>query len=163
MILPYQKIKELKLVNNIRSDELQCQPAGVDFTVKKVYAWKTVGTVDFTNENRILSDLEEIKMNDKMLLKKGAYLVEFNETVVLPSNVIAFVQTRSSLLRMGASVSAGFIDPGYKGLVLAILNVYNENGMFIFPNARICQWRFDLLSEETTKSYNGKYQGQTKI
>lgn len=163
MVLPLQKIKELKLVKNILSEELQYQPAGVDFTVKKIYTWKTEGVIDFTNKNRILSNLQEIEIKGKILLSRGTYLVEFNETVSLPGNVIGFVQTRSSLLRMGATVTAGFIDPGYQGLVLAVLNIYNEKGIFIFPNARICQWRFEFLNEKTEKPYTGKYQGQFKI
>lgn len=163
MILPFQKIKELNLVRNIQAEELQYQPAGVDFTIKKIHTWTNAGTIDFSNKDRIISDLKEIKLNGKTFFGRGAYLVEFNETVSLPRNIVAFVQTRSSLLRMGAGVIAGFIDPGYDGLVLAVLNVFNENGIFILPNARICQWRFDLLNEETAKSYNGQYQGQTKI
>ncbi|RLE47706.1 hypothetical protein DRJ25_01725 [Candidatus Woesearchaeota archaeon] len=163
MVLPVQKIKELKLVRNILSEKLQYQPAGVDFTIKKIYTWRTSGVIDFTNKNRILSDLQKIEMNGKTLLNKGTYLVEFNETVSLPDNIIGFVQTRSSLLRMGASVTAGFIDPGYTGLVLAILKVHNESGIYIFPNARIGQWRFEFLNAKTEKPYSGKYQGQFKL
>lgn len=163
MILPIQKIEELNLVQNMLSEELQLQPAGVDFTVKSINKWTDGGIVDFDNKKRKISNLEELKFKESLKLKKGTYLICFNETVSLPDNVMAFVQTRSSLLRMGATVTAGYIDPGYNGLVLAVLNVFNENGIEIYKNARVCQWRFDLLIESAEILYEGQYQGQKNL
>ena len=163
MILPIQKIKEMNLVQNMLSEELQLQPAGVDFTVKSINKWTDGGIIDFDNEKRKISDLEELKFEKSLKLEKGAYLVCFNETVSLPNNVMAFVQTRSSLLRMGATVTAGYIDPGYSGPILAVLNVFNENGIEVIKNARVCQWRFDLLSEKAETLYDGQYQNQENL
>lgn len=163
MILPIQKIKEMKLVQNMISEDLQIQPAGVDFTVKSINKWVDGGIIDFDDKKRKISNLDELKFEESIKLEKGTYLVCFNETVSLPDNVMVFVQTRSSLLRMGATVTAGYIDPGYSGLVLAVLNVFNENGIEVYKNARVCQWRFDLLSESAETLYEGQYQGQKSL
>jgi dUTP pyrophosphatase len=98
-----------------------------------------------------------------MYLKPGSFMVEFNETVDLPADVSSFVLPRSSILRSGAVVQAGLLDPGYSGAVGAILTVNNPNGLILGENARIAQWVFERLSKKASKGYSGKYQKAKNI
>ncbi len=53
--------------------------------------------------------------HESVMLESGAYLVEFNETVDVPLDLMGQIFVRSSLFRSGALLSAGVMDSGYKG------------------------------------------------
>lgn len=92
------------------------------------------------------------------MLKPGAYLVEFNETVDTPLSLMGQIFVRSSLFRSGALLSVGVMDSGYKGAVSAMLQVVNLHGLLLFRNARLAQMAFHQMSEPV-EGYNGVYQG----
>jgi len=165
MILTGNQIVELSLVENLLDLENQVQPCGIDFTLKKVAKWISDGTLDFDNSKRLLSLTETIEFTneDRLFLPKGGYLIEFNETVKLPNNIMATVQTRSSLFRCGASFVAGVIDPEYSGAVGGLLQVWNEEGINLYKNAKLVQWVFAKLDKPVTKGYTGKYQNSKTI
>ena len=163
MLIPGQEVIKLKIARNLKDNGLQVQPGGVDFTVKKIGSWRNAGLVDFDNTNRTIPEFSEIPHSNFMYLKPGSYMVEFNETVDLPADVSAFVLPRSSVLRSGAVVQAGLLDPGYSGAVGAILTVSNLNGLILGENARIAQWVFERLSKKASKVYRGKYQKAKNI
>lgn len=96
------------------------------------------------------------------MLKEGAYLVEFNETVDMPLSMMGQIFVRSSLFRSGALLSAGVIDSGYKGAVGVMLQVVNPHGLLLFRNARLAQMVFHQMSEPV-EGYSGVYQGSESI
>ena len=136
LVLSGQKILELGLVKNLLDKETQVQPAGIDFTLKRLSTFETTGVIDFDNTKRKLPKYKEIKFdNDIVNLQVGAYLAEFNEIVSLPLNIIGIMRTRSSVFRSGTTLTAGVIDPGYNGAVGALLQVWNNHGISIARNA----------------------------
>lgn len=165
MILSGKQIIELDLVNNLINEVEQTQPCGIDFTLKAVAKWVSDGSLDFDNSKRKLADKETLPFDkeNRIFLPKGGYLIEFNETVTLPKNIMATVQTRSSLFRCGASFVAGVIDPEYSGAVGGLLQVWNEEGINLYQNAKLVQWVFAFLDEEAEKGYSGKYQNAKSI
>ena len=96
------------------------------------------------------------------MLKEGAYLVEFNETVDTPLSVMGQIFVRSSLFRSGALLSAGLVDAGYKRAVGAMLQVVNPHGLLLFRDARLAQTVFHQMSEPV-KGYSGVYQGSESM
>ena len=102
------------------------------------------------------------EMHEAVMLKSGAYLVEFNETVDMPLSLMGQIFVRSSLFRSGALLSAGVIDSGYKGAVGAMLQVVNPHGLLLFRDARLVQMTFHQMSEPV-KGYSGGYQGSGSI
>jgi len=101
-------------------------------------------------------------MSSLLHLPKGAYRVEFNETVKMPLDVMGQVFTRSSVWRSLAWVEAGVMDAGYEGAVGAALMVANEEGIWVSKNARLAQMVFHSMSE-ATKGYAGVYQGSKVV
>ncbi|KAL8986579.1 MAG: hypothetical protein Q9177_004142 [Variospora cf. flavescens] len=99
---------------------------------------------------------------DSVMLETGSYLVEFNETVEMPLNLMGQVFVRSSLFRSGALLSAGVMDSGYKGAVGAMLQVVNPHGLLLFKDARLAQMVFHQMSERV-EGYSGVYQGSGSI
>lgn len=160
MILSGTQAINQGLVTGLVDVSLQTQQCGVDFTLKKVANWTTAGTIDFDNTNRVIAENEAIEFVDgKVFLSQGTYFIEFNETVHLPNNIMATVQTRTSLLRSGAGVVGGAIDPGFSGVIAVVLEVWNEQGITLYRNAKIAQWIFARLEQATEQGYSGRYQG----
>lgn len=159
-MLSGKRIIELGLVQGILNSRQQVQPAGVDFTLKQLATLESIGTIDFDNTKRVLPKYQPLQFEDGMItLKPGAYLVEFNETVLLPNDVIGIMRTRSSIFRSGATLTAGVIDPGYSGAIGALLQVWNNKGITIEKNARLAQWVFAKVGDPSGKGYAGVYKG----
>jgi len=172
MILTKEEIQELvekeKLIQNYINLEKQLTPNGFDLTVRKIKRFKSGGKLDFSNNERKLSEVEEIipvkeDEEDKFgwwNLKKGCYLIETNEIVKLPLNLMAMGKPRSSLLRMGVTINTGYWDSGFEGKSEFLLIVLNSLGVKIKENARICQLVFAKTSG-TKQGYNGVYQEES--
>jgi dUTP pyrophosphatase len=165
MILSGTQIIQENLVTNLINSDLQVQPCGIDFTLKKVAIWQTAGSLDLDNTHRILSETKilEFDSEEKIFLAKGSYLIEFNEIVQMPADVMATVQSRSTLFRVGATFSAGVIDPGYTGAIGGLLQVHNELGIILYKNAKIAQWVFSRLEKPSENLYSGRYQGASGV
>lgn len=163
MILPKQHLLAASVMSDI-THESQFQPAGIDVTLKAVYAFKNAGKIDFDNKERKISDVEIIEFdgNNETHLKAGAYKVIFSEYVKIPSDAAAFCFPRSSLLRCGATLECAVWDPGYEGRSEALLIVKNEHGIVLKKNAKIGQMIFVKLSEAASELYEGKYKGENK-
>jgi dCTP deaminase len=85
------------------------------------------------------------------------------EYVRLPSDIVAFVEGRSSIGRLGLFIqNAGWVDPGFEGRIT--LELYNANSLPIQLQAgrRVCQLVFCKMDQAALRPYQGKYQGQTK-
>ncbi len=166
MILSDKEIKKLiaekKLIDGYLDLDKQTQPAGFDFTLSKVFKIKGSGSVDFSNEERVIPQREEIPFDESgwLSLKKGSYLVMFNEIVNIPEDLIMIVKPRSSLLRMGATLQTAFWDPGYSGRSVCLLVVLNEHGIRLKKDARIAQGVFVKLFNKATTLYQGIYKGE---
>jgi len=100
--------------------------------------------------------------HESVMLEAGSYLVEFNEIVNVPLDLMGQIFVRSSLFRSGALLSAGVMDCGYQGAVGAMLQVVNPHGLLLFRNARLAQIVFHEM-REPVEGYSGKYQGSRSI
>ena len=157
-MLTGEEILKLNLCNNITDKNLQIQPTGIDFSVKTIYEWKDRGILDFSNKERKLPEIKEIKpVNGIYYLSMGAYMVEFKESVKIPNNIAGIMLSRSSLNRSGAFVTGALIDPGFEGNISVVLHIINPYGLNLKENARIAQWIFFKLEKNVKKGYSGKY------
>ena len=141
MILHDAELKKLMendppLVNGYISLKHQLQPNGFDLTAHEIYKFKAHGELDFSNKERKFPEMEPVEFMDMWAhLEPGTYKIKTNEYVSLPGDVIAFAQTRSSLLRMGAFTVHGFWDAGFHGRSEFSLVVQNPHGLRIKQNA----------------------------
>lgn len=116
MILPGRTILSRAIVGGLSSSTQQVQPCGIDLSVKHVLRWKSPGVVDFDNSLRKPAATEVLPFDgDDLHVALGAYLVQFNETVDIPNDLMGELFVRSSLFRSGASLHAGLVDSGYRG------------------------------------------------
>jgi len=165
MILSGKTAITKAVITGLINEAKQAQPCGVDLSLRHVLKWTSSGTVDFSNEFRAGSTTTKIPFvnNPKQIhLSAGSYLVEFNEDVDMPLNIMGQVFVRSSLWRSGALLSAGVMDSGYKGAVGALLQVLNPHGITLHENARLAQMVFHEMSENV-EGYDGTYQGAKSL
>jgi len=146
------------LLEYLVDEKLQLQPAGVDLTLQDVLEFRSAGTIDFANKERVLSECRRVDFKSGSVhLKRGAYKVVYNEAVHIPRDCIALAFPRSSLLRCGAFLHCAVWDPGYEGRSESLLVVSNEHGINLKRNARLAQLVFFGLSKKSRRSYRGRY------
>jgi dUTP pyrophosphatase len=168
MIIPGKTAITRGIIAGLRDARMQAQPCGVDLSLKHVSNWTSPGTIDFSNQFRANSKTKKMTFTGhpkpsaghpkQIHLEHGNYLVEFNETVNMPLNIMGQGFVRSSLWRSGALLSAGVMDCGYQGAVGAVLQVLNLHGITLYEDARLAQMVFHEMSEKV-EGYSGVYQG----
>jgi dUTP pyrophosphatase len=100
-----------KIVRNIRSPPTPCQPCGIDLTLKRILNFTSPGSIDFSSTQRKTASMEELFFHPCaenstsstsspspdpeslsevgfVELPSGFYLVEFNETVDVPLDLM---------------------------------------------------------------------------
>jgi dCTP deaminase len=89
------------------------------------------------------------------------------EWVELPEDVVARIEGKSSLGRLGLIVhaTAGFIDPGWKGTLTLELNNLTRVPIKLYPGLLIAQLSFMALDRPAERPYGSPelgshYQGQ---
>jgi dUTP pyrophosphatase len=163
MILSGREIITRSLVRNLRHTAHQQQPCGVDLTLRQVSKWTSPATIDFDNSHRRAAKTTPLPFtttegNETITISPGAYLVDFNETVIIPLDCMATVFPRSSLWRSGVSITSGVVDSGYEGAMGAMLQVHNSMGVVLWKDAKLAQIVFEEM-EGTVDGYQGVYQG----
>lgn len=166
MILNQQQIQQN---NNIRitptPKQVQLQPCSIDLTLSDEYLQPIHDEkVDPTKD----SPNYEYITGEKIIIPPHSFILGSTiELVELPSNIVARIEGRSSIGRLGLTVhvTAGFIDPGFKGnITLEIANLSN-NPIILHTGMRICQIVFEEI-EPPSKVYgecNNKYQHQNGV
>ncbi len=88
------------------------------------------------------------------------------EKVKLPDDMVARVEGRSSLGRLGIIVhsTAGFIDAGFEGTITLEITNINRIPVALYPGMRVCQLAFERMTSAAevpySKKASSKYQGQ---
>ncbi|MCS7119433.1 MAG: deoxyuridine 5'-triphosphate nucleotidohydrolase [Archaeoglobaceae archaeon] len=144
------------LISGYLNIEVQLQPNGFDCTLRSVKRLNSAGRVDFSNEERVISESEEIEFDEWIYLTPGAYKAILNEIIRLGKDLMAIGRPRSTLLRCGVTVETAVWDAGYEGRSEVLIVVHNPEGVWLKKNARIIQLVFIKLCS-VTHGYSGVY------
>jgi dCTP deaminase len=112
-------------------------------------------------QNRISREAPYILMPNEFIL--GTTL----ERVVIPADLCALVDGRSSYGRLGLLVhaTAGFIDAGFEGQITLEIKNLNDHAIKLYPGERLGQLLFFQQTSPSQVPYGqrpgSKYQGQT--
>lgn len=115
-----------------------------------------------------LTDLVEITdPGEPFIVHPGDFVLGVTlEKVKLPNDLVARVEGRSSLGRLGIIVhsTAGFIDAGFEGTITLEITNINRIPVALYPGMRVCQLAFETMSSAAEVPYNlkksSKYQNQ---
>ncbi len=145
------------------------QPASVDLRLGssfRVFHNHRTTAIDLREPPTNLT--EEIKA-EMFVIHPGEFVLGVTEEYVeLPDDVVARIEGKSSLGRLGLIVhaTAGFVDPGFKGtLTLEITNL-TRVPIKLYPGLLIAQLSFMSLDAPAERPYGSAelgshYQGQT--
>lgn len=151
-------------------DPKSVQPASYD--IKLGYEFRIFKNIhkpylDLKNPIEDFMELIRIKDDKHLIIHPGEFLLGTSiERVRIPSDMIARLDGKSSLGRLGIIVhaTAGYIDPGFKGhITLEMTNVANIP-IALYPGMRIGQISFMRLETPAGIPYGirrgSKYQSQ---
>jgi dCTP deaminase len=151
-------------------DPALVQPASVDLRLGdsfRVFHNHRTAAIDLRDPPTNLT--EEVVNADVFVIHPGEFVLGVTrEYVELPDDIVARIEGKSSLGRLGLIVhaTAGFVDPGFKGtLTLEITNL-TRVPIKLYPGLLIAQLSFMALDAPAERPYGSEelgshYQGQT--
>ena len=151
-------------------DESLLQPSSVDVRVDRyfrVFHNARYPFIDVREPQEDLTELVEVD-TEPFILHPGEFVLGSTlERIRLPDNLVARLEGKSSLGRLGLLIhsTAGFIDPGWDGHVTLELSNVANLPITIYHGMKIGQLSFVQLSEPAESPYGSgglgsKYQGQ---
>lgn len=155
-------IRELAAAGEIRIepwDPAMVQPASYDLRLGhsfRVFHNHRVASIDLLDPPQNLTEQVTISDDESFVIHPGEFVLGRTlETVAIPDNLVARIEGKSSLGRLGLIVhaTAGFVDPGFTGsLTLEITNL-TRVPITLYPNLPIAQLSFMLLDRAAERPY----------
>ena len=149
------------------------QPASVDLRLGdsfRVFHNYRVSTIDLREPPENLTEEVVVSPDEAFVIHPGEFcLGRTAEWVELPDDLVARIEGKSSLGRLGLIVhaTAGFVDPGWKGtLTLEITNL-TRVPIILWPGKPIAQLSFMTLDAPAERPYGhpvlgSHYHGQVE-
>ncbi len=174
MVLSDRSIREEIKLGRIIIEPLNdacIQPASIDIHLDdKFRVFRNIRQpyIDVKQPQDDLTELVSINHDDPLILHPREFVLGSTvENLTLPDDIVARVEGKSSLGRLGLLIhsTAGYVDPGWSGhLTLELSNVSNLP-ITLYYDMPIGQISFLRLSSPAEKPYNSKglgskYQGQ---
>ena len=80
------------------------------------------------------------------------------ESLSIPTDLVCFIDGRSSLARLGlmVNVTAHTVEPGWQGNITLELANLGRMPLALYPQTRVCAIRFEQLSSPAERSYDVK-------
>ena len=174
-VLSDRTIKEQLAAGRLRIDPLDeaaIQPASVDLRLARefrVFRSTARGFVDVREPVEDLTEETTIGDGEPFVLQQGNFCLGSTvETVTLPDDIVARVDGKSSLGRLGLLVhaTAGYVDPGWTGRLTLELSNQSQMPIALYQGMRIAQISFYTMTTPVERPYGSpelgsKYQGQT--
>ena len=153
-------------------DEANIQPASIDLQLDRVFRIFRVTRRPFVDVRQPMDDLTElvtIEDDEPFIIQPGTFVLGSTlESVTLPDDIVARVDGRSSLGRLGLLVhaTAGYVDPGWTGKLTLELSNQSQMPIALYYGMKISQISFLRMSTPVDRPYGSeslasKYQGQT--
>jgi dCTP deaminase len=147
------------------------QPASVDLRLGdsfRVFHNHRTSAIDLRHPPENLTEEVIVPEGESFVIHPGEFcLGRTLEWVELPDDVVARIEGKSSLGRLGLIVhaTAGFCDPGWKGTLTLELNNLTRVPIILHPGLEIAQLSFMMLDQPALRPYGSPdlgshYQGQ---
>ena len=168
-------LEEGKILIDPLNDEKQIQPSSVDMRLGdefKVFKVIRQPYIDPKDPDDVAEYMESttVKEGDAFIIHPNEFaLATTYEYVKVPNNLVARVEGRSSMGRLGVTmhVTAGYIDPGFEGRITLEISNIGTMPVALYPGQRVCQIVFETMTTPSEIPYghpdrNSKYMGQIK-
>ena len=166
-------LKEKRIIIDPKPDLLvQLGSCSIDLRLGKkfrVFNHSKIALIDPQNPcatEDLMTEIE-VKNADPFILQPGDFILATTmETITIPDNMLARLEGRSSLGRLGIVVhsTASIFDPGWHGVAVLELGNMGRIPVALYPGMRICSFTFEELSSPAdvpyTKRKSSKYKHQ---
>jgi dCTP deaminase len=147
------------------------QPASIDLGLGdsfRVFHNHRTSAIDLRNPPTGLTEEVVVEEGEPFVIHPGEFcLGRTREWVELPDDVVARIEGKSSIGRLGLIVhaTAGFCDPGWKGTLTLELNNLTRVPIKLYSGLLIAQLSFMALDRSAERPYGSAelgshYQGQ---
>jgi dCTP deaminase len=147
------------------------QPSSVDLRIDRhfrVFRNHTLGLIDVKENLEDLTELVEIGEDEAFILHPGEFVLGSTlETVTIPDDLVARLEGKSSLGRLGLLIhsTAGFVDAGWDGQLTLELSNVATLPITLYPGMKIGQLSFMQMTTPAEHPYGSdavrsKYQHQ---
>src|SRR6201993_3150355 len=149
------------------------QPASVDLRLGdsfRVFHNHRASAIDLRRPPDNLTEEVVVPAEEPFVIHPGEFcLGRTLEWVELPDDIVARIEGKSSLGRLGLIVhaTAGFCDPGWKGTLTLELNNLTRVPIKLYPGLEIAQLSFMTLDQAAERPYGhpdlgSHYHGQVE-
>ena len=154
-------------------DPAMVQPASVDLKLGgsfRVFHNHKIKAIDLAAPPSDLTELLEVDDGAEFVIHPTEFVLgRTAEMVALPDDVVARIEGKSSLGRLGLIVhaTAGFVDPGFEGSLTLEITNFNSVPIVLRPGLPIAQLSFMALDQAAERPYGhpelgSHYHGQTE-
>jgi len=155
-----------KYLDNIGPSSLDLR-CGSHFKLYEHTKFPLLDPADPTTFENCSRMIEVKKPNTPFIIQPNDFVLGVTlESITLPDDLVARVEGRSSLGRLGIIVhsTAGFVDPGFSGTITLEITNINRMPVALYPGMRVCQLAFETLTSPAEVDYSKKktqkYQNQ---
>jgi dCTP deaminase len=152
-------------------DPKMVQPASIDLRLGdsfRVFHNHRTSAIDLRDPPANLTEEVVVPAGETFVIHPGEFcLGRTLEWVQIPDDIVARIEGKSSLGRLGLIVhaTAGFCDPGFEGTLTLELNNLTRVPIRLYPDLPIAQLSFMTLDKPALKPYGSPglgshYQGQ---
>ncbi len=162
-------------INPLEDPEIQIQPSSVDLRIGREFKGFRIirkPCIDPMDKSDLESYMESFYLDEgePFIIHPGEFaLATTYETVKLPSDLVARVEGRSSMGRLGITmhVTAGYIDPGFHGKITLEISNIGKMPVALYTGQRVCQIVFETMTSPSERPYghpdrDSKYMGQER-
>jgi dCTP deaminase len=135
------------------------QPNSLDIRLGSHFVWYTGSSevIDPYNQESVSSGIEEVH-TDAFILNPGQFvLAETLESIGLPDNIVATIEGKSSIARLGVTLhqTGGWIDAGFRGTITLEMANVNSRPVKVYAGMPIGQLVF-YATERAENPYDKK-------
>lgn len=163
------------IIEPLENPEMQIQPSSVDLRIGKEFKGFRIvrkPCIDPMDNSDLESYMESfyIDEGEPFIIHPGEFaLATTYETIKLPHDLVARVEGRSSMGRLGITmhVTAGYIDPGFHGKITLEISNIGKMPVALYTGQRVCQIVFETMTSPSERPYghperDSKYMGQKR-
>lgn len=147
--------------------EKNVQPASIDVTLGTEFR------IFEPHDDRCIDLADPVDITKRVIAGESGFVLhpgEFalgvtEEVVTMPDDLVARIEGKSSLGRLGLIVhaTAGFIDPGFKGRITLEMTNLMRLPLVLRPGQLIGQISFHVMTAPVQKRYDGRYQNSMTV
>jgi dCTP deaminase len=161
------------IIEPLENPGRQIQPSSVDLRIGSEFKGFRIirkPCIDPLDKSDLESYMESFHLaqGEPFIIHPGEFaLATTYERVKLPDDLVARVEGRSSMGRLGITmhVTAGYIDPGFQGKITLEISNIGKMPVALYTGQRVCQIVFETMTSPSQRPYghperDSKYMGQ---